>query len=70
MEGQKTAIRDALRSLQQSLGRFEQTTHGRLGPATINDVASELAACYENPNAYQTSQLSQVIEAFLGSETC
>lgn len=58
-------IRNALLRLADELAAFEQTTHGRLGPNEIEDVAECLEKCYREQDAYSVSNLSQVIVRFV-----
>lgn len=48
------------------LSDFEQTTHGRIGPSTIEEVAESLVAAFREPNAYNISSLSQAAKRFAG----
>jgi hypothetical protein len=44
-----------------------QTTHARLGPCEIEDVAAAMVAAYRNPSAYTVSDLRQSISGLLGA---
>jgi hypothetical protein len=59
-------IRNNLFNLAIGLNDFEQTTHGNMGPHTIQSVADALVRCYENPTSYTISDLNQVIDGFVG----
>lgn len=66
--GIRAAIRAVLKALETDLGSFLQTTHGCLGGGSIEDVADRLQMCWNDPNAFNVSELSQVIRAFLKRE--
>lgn len=67
----RQAILSCLIVLDDSLGKFEQTTHASLfrhGP-TIKMVADALVECWESPKAVNISELSQVIQGFIKAHT-
>ena len=56
--------------LRRELGHYMQTTHGAMMPGKvgIDLVAEMLVKCYEEPSAYNISNLSQYIEGWLKSQ--
>lgn len=58
-----------LKALMLSLGWYEQTTHGCLGPFTIETVAAALIKAHNEPSSYNISTLSQNIQGFLNVPT-
>lgn len=62
-------IRQLLSELEDKLSGFEQTTHGCLGPFTIDAIGECLAAAYRTPSAYHISNLAQEISGFLKRES-
>lgn len=65
----RQVIRDALVSLSENLGQFEQTTHGCMGPFNIEALAEALVGAYKVPGAFSISELAQHIDGFVGKET-
>ncbi len=61
----RDAVLDSLADLDERLKDFEQTTHGRMGPATMRALADELEAAWDCPTGYNISNLSQGIRALL-----
>lgn len=63
----RAVIREHLAKMADELGRFEQTTHGRIRLAgdDIEQVGDELANCYSDPTAFRISELSQSIRSLL-----
>jgi len=57
----RSAIAAGLEKLNEELDRCYMTTHGSLGPHDINDVAEQLVKTWEDPSAYNVSELSQRI---------
>jgi hypothetical protein len=54
-----------LELLAAGLGRFYQTTHGAFfRGGGIGAVCAMLHHCWEDPTAYNISELSQVVQAF------
>ena len=62
---QITAIQNGLLQLEASLGYFEQTSHGSLGPFTIEGVAESLVAAVNKPTAFTISDLAQRIRRYV-----
>src|SRR5882724_9074020 len=61
------SIRECLHLLNRFSGGRDQTTHGSLliNGCTIEMVCEALASAYSDPSAYNVSELSQRIEAFV-----
>lgn len=57
---------NVLNLLEGLCGSFEQTTHGRwfTAPPTMEQVLEQLRCTYEEPTAYNISDLAQYIRAF------
>jgi hypothetical protein len=58
-------IRECLADLSKRLEGFEHTTHGGLGPFTIEAAADALVECYNRPKAYTISDLAQHIDGLV-----
>lgn len=62
----RAVVRKVLVELDDELGQFEQTTHGRIVLANgIEGFAGDLVACWKNPSSHSVSNLSQAIGYFL-----
>lgn len=66
----QAAILFHLEQLKESLGEFDQTTHGSIfyHKCNIDFVTDELCDVYHDPDSHNISELSQRIEAFLKEE--
>lgn len=64
----REVILTSLAVLQEDLGQFEQTCHGRLGwgERPWEQLGKEIGEVGENPTAYNISNLSQLIGLILG----
>lgn len=61
----RMVIRAALSVLEDHLGHFEQTTHGSLGPHTMESICKKMLECYRECGAYEISELAQSIRGLL-----
>ena len=61
----RESIRHWLRFLNRELGHYEQTTHSHIfAGRSLEDVLAELVKVYNDPTAFNISNLSQSIEAW------
>lgn len=60
---------DSLAELRFRLGDFEQTSHGSITRGTIFEVSECLVKAWQDPSAYNLSNLSQAIDALEDIQT-
>lgn len=66
----KESIRQHLSLLLRELGHYEQTTHGSFASrgCSMLDMLTQLKKCYEEPTAWNISELDARIGGWLKSE--
>ena len=62
----RKSVREWFRLLQRELGHYEQTTHASLRHIKdIYELTTLLGQTYNNPSAFNISELDQVIDNWL-----
>lgn len=62
----KQIVKFWLAQLEGELGKFDQTTHGLIiSEPTLETAFAYIVKMYNNPTAYNVSNASQAIHAFL-----